>query len=133
MSIISKGSKLYSIFKFKCPRCQEGEVFRDRNPYHLKNMFKMYSHCSHCGLRYEIEPAFFYGSMYVSYAYTVAIAVATFIIMNWIYDPGIWAIIVALTSVLIIGSPLIFRLSRITWMNIFIKYAPEKRAERLKQ
>ena len=32
--------------------------------------------------KYKIEPSFFYGSMYVSYAVGIAFAVAAFIISN---------------------------------------------------
>lgn len=127
-----KGSKLYSVLTFSCPRCQEGAVFKDPNPYNLSKMFKMHEHCPHCGLRYEIEPSFFYGAMYVSYGYSVAFFVATYIVMNWIYEPGIWDIVIALGIILLIFTPLIFRLARVTWMNLFIKYNPEKRGPKLK-
>ncbi len=132
MNIFSKGSKIYSIVRFKCPRCQEGGVFKEKNPYKLNKTFQMHENCSNCGLRYEIEPSFFYGSMYVSYGYTVAVFVATYIIMSMIYDPGIWDIVLALAIILLLGSPFILRLSRITWLNIFIKYKPEKRGPNLK-
>lgn len=127
-----KGSKVYSVLRFKCPRCQEGDVFVSSNPYNLSKMFKMYEHCPHCGLKYEIEPNFFYGSMYVSYGYSVAVFVATYIIMSLIYDPGIVDVVIALAAVLLIGTPLIFRLARITWLNMFIKYNPDKRGAKLK-
>ena len=132
MNIIPKGSKLYSIFHFKCPRCHEGQVFSSKNPYNVGKMFKMKETCSHCGIRYEIEPAFFYGAMYVSYGYTVAISIATYIIINWIYDPSVWEILIVLAVILLLMSPLLFRLARITWMNIFIKYQPEKRGGNFK-
>jgi len=132
MKILARGSKLYSILRFRCPRCQEGTVFKERNPYALSRMFAMYEYCPHCGLRYEIEPSFFYGAMYVSYGYSIAFFVATYVIMNIIYDPGIWEIVIALAAVLLLAAPLIFRLARITWMNLFIKYQPEKRGPNLK-
>ena len=132
MNIIPKGSKLYSIFHFKCPRCHEGQVFESGNPYNLRKMFKMKETCPHCGIRYEIEPAFFYGAMYVSYGYTVAISVATYIIINWVYDPSVWEILMALAVILLFGSPLLFRLARITWMNLFIKYDPKKKGGNFK-
>lgn len=132
MNLFGKGSKVYSIVHMKCPRCQEGEVFKEPNPYNLGRMFQMHQTCSHCGLRYEFEPGVYYGAMYVSYAYAVAVFVATYIIMSIIYDPGIWDIVIALSVILVFGSPLIFRLARITWLNFFIKYQPEKRGEKLK-
>lgn len=132
MNIFSKGSKVYSIIRVKCPRCHEGDLFKDSNPYHMGKMFQMHDTCSHCGLRYEFEPGVYFGAMYVSYGYAVAIFVATYVLMSIFFDPGIWDIVISLSIILITGSPLIFRLSRITWLNLFIKYQPEKRGGNLK-
>ena len=132
MSVISKGTKLHSILHMSCPRCQEGEVFEEKNPYKFGGLFKMHEHCPHCGLRYEVEPSFFYGAMYVSYGYSVALFVATYIIMNLIYEPSITDIIIALTIVVLVLAPVVLRLSRITWLNLFVKYNPEKRGPSLK-
>lgn len=132
MNILPKSSKLYSIFKYKCPRCHEGDVFKSNNPYNLSKMFELHEHCSHCGIRYEFEPGFFYGAMYVSYALTVALGVATYVLMQMFFEATVGQVIGVLVAVLIIGSPLVLRLSRIIWMNLFIKYEPEKRGESLK-
>jgi uncharacterized protein (DUF983 family) len=132
MSIFSKGSKIYSIFNCRCPRCHEGEVFEDDNPYKLSKLFKMNQNCPHCGLRYEIEPNFFYGSMYVSYGYSVAIFAATYIIMNLFFEPSIRQVIGVLLAVVIVLAPLVFRLARITWLNTFVPYDPNKRGPRHK-
>ena len=127
-----RGSKLYSILFFKCPRCHRGAVFKDSNPYKLSRIFKMYENCSHCGLHYEIEPNFFYGSMYVSYGYAVAVFVATYVIMNIFGSPGVWDVVQVLAIVMLIAVPLVFRLSRITWLNLFVKYNPDKKGRSLK-
>jgi uncharacterized protein (DUF983 family) len=132
MSIFSKGSKIYSIFKFRCPRCQEGDVFEDSNPYNFSKLFKMHDNCPHCDLRYELEPSFFYGAMYVSYGYSVAIFVATYILMNMFFEPTIKQIILVLLGVVIVLSPLVLRLSRVTWLNLFVKYDPTKKGPRHK-
>lgn len=132
MSLFSKGTKFYSIVNFRCPRCHEGAVFEEKNPYKLGKLFKMHENCPHCQLRYEVEPSFFYGAMYVSYGYTVALFVATYIIMNWIYEPSISDIVIALAIAVLLLSPLVLRLSRITWLNMFVKYNPEKRGPKLK-
>ena len=82
-----KGTKLYSILFQKCPRCHEGELFKNRNPYYLKQIFDMPERCEKCGQLYQLEPSFFYGAMYVNYALTVAIAVAVFIAMYVLASP----------------------------------------------
>ncbi|WP_417589393.1 DUF983 domain-containing protein [Owenweeksia hongkongensis] len=127
MNILPKGSKLYSIFKYKCPRCHQGEVFKSKSSYNLPRMFDMHEQCSNCELRYEFEPGFFYGAMYVSYGLTVALGVATYVLMQMFFEASVAQIILVLVGVLIVGSPLVLRLSRIIWMNLFIKYEPEKR------
>ena len=80
--MLKKGTKLYSILTGTCPRCHEESMYVNKNPYALGDLFKMHERCSHCGLKYKIEPSFFYGSMYVSYGVGVAFAVATFVIAN---------------------------------------------------
>ncbi|GAB3978960.1 hypothetical protein GCM10028806_43230 [Spirosoma terrae] len=40
----------------------------------------MHENCPVCGLRYEAEPGFFTGAMYVSYALYVATIVSSFVL-----------------------------------------------------
>ena len=75
-----KGYKIYSILTGACPVCHEESMYKENNPYKLKHIHDMHERCSNCGTKYQIEPSFFYGAMYVSYALGVAIAVATFMI-----------------------------------------------------
>ena len=44
-----KGTKLYSIFKGKCPRCHEGDFFVEKHPYKLSKMAHIHKACSVCG------------------------------------------------------------------------------------
>ena len=117
-----KGTKFYSIFGMKCPKCHEGEIFQDPNPYHFKNLFKIYDHCDHCGQKFEPEPNFYYGSMYVSYAYSVAIFVASWVIGKFFLGLSIGEIFILIAVALLFLTPYMFRLSRVTWLNFFIHY-----------
>lgn len=123
--MFKKGSKLYSIFNFKCPQCHEGDLFVTKNPYILREMGNMHKTCNKCGCNYNPEPSFYYGSMYVSYGYSVALFVAVFILGKYVFDLGIVGIVIALAVVLILIAPYLFRLSRATWINLFVKYKPE--------
>lgn len=127
MNWFKKGSKLYSILGMRCPRCHEGHLFVHPNAYKPGEMANMHETCSHCGLRYQIEPSFFYGAMYVSYGFTVAVFVAVYLLMEIFFDPGVWTIIGVLTGVLLALSPWVFRFSRATWLNLFVGYHPERR------
>ena len=120
--MISKGSKLYSIFKMKCPRCQNGDFFVSRS-YDLRKIGDIHERCSSCGLKYEREPGFYYGAMYVAYGLGVALFVALWASFNLFFPQlsvGI-QILVIIISILAL-SPLIYALSKIIWANMFIDY-----------
>ena len=123
--MLKKGTKLYSIITVTCPRCHEESMYVNKNPYALGDMFKMHERCSHCGLKYKIEPSFFYGSMYVSYGVGVAFAVATFVIANLFIGLDLINTFIAIVLTLLVFMPVIIRLSRNIWINFFIKYEPQ--------
>lgn len=122
--MFKKGTKPYSIFKNKCPKCHEGRFFEDNNPLHLKKVLKMKEHCSNCGFKYQIEPSFFYGAMYVSYGLSVAIGVATFIILYFLGLDLLYTFIGIFIS-LILFTPFALRLARLIYINIFVGYDSE--------
>lgn len=126
--MFKKGNKLYSIFKFKCPRCHDGDLF-EAPAYNLKKFQKMPKHCSHCGLRYMSEPSFFDGAMYISYAMQVALIITVFTALNILGIAKLWLILTLSISASILLIPVTFRLSRSAYINIFVKYNPEKRSE----
>lgn len=117
-----KGSKLYSIFTGTCPRCQQERMYVSKNAYQMSDTLKMHEKCSHCGLKYKIEPSFFYGAMYVSYGVGVAVAVAAFIISYVFLNAGLKISFIAIVGALVVFMPLIMRVSRNIWINIFISY-----------
>ncbi|MEL7270904.1 MAG: DUF983 domain-containing protein [Bacteroidota bacterium] len=123
--MLKKGTKLYSILTGTCPRCHEESMYVNKNPYVLADLFKMHERCSHCGLKYKIEPSFFYGSMYVSYGVGVAFAVAAFVISFLFLGLSLVNTFIAIVVTLIAFMPIIIRLSRNIWINFFIKYEPD--------
>ena len=60
------------------PRCREGNMFIYSNPYNLKNFMNMNDKCPVCKQPFDLEPGFYYGTSYVSYAFTIAITIASF-------------------------------------------------------
>ena len=122
MKLIGKGSKPYSIATAKCPKCQEGEMFVDPNPYHLRNMDKMHASCSVCGQDYEPEPNFYYGAMYVSYALNVAVGVAAFIISYVFCSSSMKQAFITIIISMVVGFPYVLRLSRNIYINMFVDY-----------
>ena len=91
----------------------------------MGSLFEMQERCSHCKTKYKIEPSFFYGAMYVSYAVGIAFAVAAFVISFLLLKASIITAFISIVITLVVFLPVIIRLSRNIWINIFIGYDPE--------
>ncbi len=127
LGIVKKRNYFRAVLQQKCPRCREGNLFLDKGPFRLKSFMKMHEHCPVCGQKTEIEPGFYYGTGYVSYALTVAFSVSSFV--AW------WALIgfslednrlfwwIGVNAVLLLLlQPWFMRLSRTVWLSFFVKY-----------
>ena len=122
MQMLKKGSKLNSILTGTCPKCQNENMYVDKNPFNLRKVLKMHENCSHCGLKYQIEPSFFYGAMYVSYGLTVGIGVAIFVISNVIIGFPVKPTFIGIIVGIIALMPVTARLARNIYINMFIAF-----------
>ena len=120
--ILKKGNKLYSILTGNCPKCHQDFMYKNSNAYQLSQTLEMHERCGHCQTKYKIEPSFFYGSMYVSYAVGVAFSVATFMITFIVIESSLIHSFMAIVATLIGLMPLIMRVSRNIWINLFMSY-----------
>ena len=109
-----------SILNCRCPRCRNGKVFTYSNPYSRK-FTDIESKCGNCRLTYEMEQGFWYGAMYISYAFGVAIAIPIMVLLSYLTELKIYEISFIVMLVLIIAMPLLFRYSRIVWLHIFVR------------
>jgi hypothetical protein len=121
---------LMSIAGMKCPRCRRGLLFKQPNAYRLKETLEMYGTCNICKQKFDMEPGFWYGTGYVSYALTIAISVTSFI--AWWIIIGVsfndnrvfwWLGLNAL--LLIILQPWLMRMSRTIYLYFFVHYDPD--------
>ena len=105
-------------------------MFKDNNAYRkfkLSHIFDMHVNCPVCGQKYDMEPGFWYGTGYVSYALAVALSVTTFV--AWFVLIGVstednrifyWLI---LNAVLLVAlQPWLMRLSRVLYIRFFVRY-----------
>jgi uncharacterized protein (DUF983 family) len=122
--MLKKGSKQNSILTGSCPKCQNESMYEDKNPLHLGKVLKMNENCSHCGLKYQIEPSFFYGAMYVSYGLNVAVGVAAFIIANVFLNLDLVQSFIAIIGMVVVAFPFVVRWARNIYINMFISYDP---------
>lgn len=122
--MIPKETKFYSIVHRTCPRCHEGPFFVS-HPYDLKHAGELHKKCPVCDLRYEKEPGFFWGALFVSYAQTIAFSLLVFGAV-WQLLPDLrylWmaSIVVGAT---VIAAPYLYALSKIIWANLFFHFDP---------
>ena len=120
--MINKGSKLYSILKGTCPKCHEESMYVNKNPYLISETLKMQDTCSNCKTKYSIEPSFFYGSMYVSYGVGIAFGLAAFVISYLFLNSSLKVAFAAIIGTLVVFAPIIMRLSRNIWINLFVDF-----------
>lgn len=121
-NFIKKGTKKYSVLKLKCPRCQEGDLFVDSNPYHLNRCLLMYDRCEKCNQDFQIEPGFYYGSIWMSYPIVVLITIAVTSYFYLYLELSLFIFIFILAIVMLSLQPLILRWGRAMWLNIFVKF-----------
>lgn len=120
--MFKKGTKIYSVFNNKCPKCQEGHFFKHSFTYSFNKVTKIHENCPNCNLKYMLEPSFFYGAMYVGYGITVATCVIIFIIAKLLFGLTLLESFAAILIVSLLLMPLNLRLSRILWINMFVSY-----------
>ncbi|MFT6849600.1 MAG: hypothetical protein ACJATA_000398 [Sphingobacteriales bacterium] len=124
--ILKKGSAFYSIFKLKCPKCQNGDLYQNSNPYNFKKLGKMHKKCNSCGQPYSLEPGFYFGASYVSYAFNVALLVAVIVGLNVLFeDVSLTMYFGTLFTALFFLAPIFYIGSRAVWINFFVKYDPD--------
>lgn len=144
MSEESKAPKpnyYWSILMMRCPRCRRGPMFKDSNAYRklsLKHIFDMYDNCPVCNQKYDMEPGFWYGTGYVSYALAVAVSVASFIAW-WVFvgisvdDNRVLWWLLANAILLTILQPWLMRLSRVIYIRFFVSYDPDYKNHKPKE
>jgi uncharacterized protein (DUF983 family) len=123
---------IFKLLACKCPRCRKGDMFEDKNPWHLRKTMKMNKECPTCGQPLDIEVGFYFGASYVAYAFTVAISVVT--IVAWsiligfsLYDNRIFYWLTINAILLIVVQPYLMRVSRTGWLAFFVHYDKEWR------
>ena len=105
------------MFQDRCPKCHQGKIFRVKGNLLRLKAPVMEEQCSHCHYRFEKEPGYFLGAMYISYGLGVLQLIITYLLLAGILSlPFLFG---ALFIVLIAFSLWNFRLARIIWIHLF--------------
>ena len=110
-------SLIKAVLSKKCPRCQKGKIYGKVN---LLQYGKMNTSCPHCDLRFDREPGYFTGAMYVSYGMAVGQAILTFALCQPFLDSAFDPIVIPfVVGVLILMAGFNFTYSRVLWLYMF--------------
>ncbi|HXZ41743.1 MAG TPA: hypothetical protein VEG68_13450 [Terriglobales bacterium] len=105
-----------------CPRCRAATIFR-------KSIFagfpRMWEQCPNCRLKFEREPGYFLGAMYISYGLaliTIAgLGVLLWAVTRWsLLKITLWAVLLFLPL-----APTITLFSRVLWIYLDQAVDPE--------
>ena len=99
---------LWAVLRQRCPECREGKVFR--------GFMAMNERCAVCGLRFEREPGYFYGAMYISY--TIAFVTSSYWIILLVLGVNPWIVVLLPAIQIVLMIPLTFRYSRVAWLAL---------------
>jgi hypothetical protein len=113
-----KGNLLVRIMAEKCPNCGKSEVFEKKKSFFEFPIMK--KDCDVCHYRFDREPGYFLGAMYLSYGLAVLQGMITFLICYFFF-PGLPTIAVPfiIMGVILVFSFKNYKLSRIIYIHIF--------------
>jgi len=118
-------SKIYSVVRLKCPRCHRGKLFTNPNPYSMKDMLKMPDRCPECNQDFQIEPGFYIGALWTSFPIVIFLITVLSVLFLVLLKVQLEWFFVAITLILFPFQPIIIRLGRAIWINIFVDYEPK--------
>lgn len=112
----------------KCPKCREGNIF-PTPIFSYSKLTEVHHKCPNCQAVLTPEPDFFYGAMYISYGFSVALMVTVFTAINILTDNAplsTYLITIVVSNVLLL--PLMLKYSKVLYLYWLgkLKYDPEK-------
>jgi uncharacterized protein (DUF983 family) len=115
-------SAVGGIFHQLCPRCRTGRIFR-------KSVFlfpAMYESCPACGLKFEREPGYFLGAMYIGYGLAL-VTICIFSLLLWSFA-GLSFQRTVIGGVLLFlpFAPVLTLMARVLWIYLDQAIDPDK-------
>lgn len=105
-------SSALALLDLRCPRCHQGKLFTT-SAFHLTRFADMPAQCPVCEQTYEPEPGFYFGSMFITFAFNVATVLGIGMLIYYLLDnPDTWVYVSIVTGITLLLTPAILRYSR---------------------
>lgn len=112
-------STTLALLALRCPRCHEGKLF-NYSALNITKFADMPAQCSVCGQAFEPEPGFYFGSMYITFAFNVATVLVVGVLLYYLFsNPDTWVYVLVVTVVTLLLTPIILRYSRAIMLYLF--------------
>jgi uncharacterized protein (DUF983 family) len=95
--------------RLQCPLCGRGKLFR--------GWLAMHTECPVCGVKFEREPGFFLGSIYINYGLTVLIVAIAFPVLLFNKIVPKTPLLIASLAFAVIFPLFIFPWARSLWLG----------------
>jgi uncharacterized protein DUF983 len=95
--------------RLRCPLCGRGELFR--------RWLVMHANCPHCGVKFEREPGFFLGSIYINYGLTALIVAIGYPLLLFGWHVPETPLLVGAVAFVVLFPVLLFPWARSLWLG----------------
>ncbi|GAA0879713.1 hypothetical protein GCM10009119_26820 [Algoriphagus jejuensis] len=100
----------------KCPKCREGKLY-SVNVLSYRKLTEVNKSCKVCAANFHPEPDFYYGAMYISYAFSVALVITSLTTINLLVDvPKFWMYMTMVVVLNIVLLPAMLRYSKVLYL-----------------
>lgn len=114
---------LKAVWNYMCPRCRQSYMFKE--PIQLTAPLDMKEKCRNCNLKFEPEPGFYFGAMFVSYGLACLSFLPLAMLLVFVFDWDVMSMMYLVFFLYFSFFILIMRLSRSIWAHFAIKFDPK--------
>jgi uncharacterized protein (DUF983 family) len=93
-----------------------------KEPFELKNPLKMHKNCEVCGQKFEPEPGFYFGAMFLSYIISGFGILVPGLILVFYFKWSVEATMALIIFVAILTAIKLMRFSRSLWIHFIVNY-----------
>jgi len=94
----------------------------------------MHERCAACGLRFEREPGYFVGAIYINYAVTAGVALGGVLVLDAVVGLTLAQELTLAVGLAVLVPILFFRYARSLWLALdYLVTGADERAERLRR
>jgi len=114
----NKSTILLRGLRKRCAVCAAGDLFT--------GWFRMRTHCPRCGTRFEREPGFFAGALFVNFAFTEVVMFAWLAIaaVATLPRPDARVLVIGAVAVCLVVPVVLYPFSKTVWFAIHVAMQP---------